>query len=273
MSDNQSLSNMSYVAWAQIVFYIGISIALIILRSKKTKYQKLTSKYTIEELVSKLNAKYSNLPPMGIVYGGKKRYNKHFFFSAKTGLVHLPKTWQGKMDIQSEFWTIYNYTNMIDARTAKLNYVTKAIWPNLIMISGLAAGALNITLTAILPMDFCHYVGSSESGMSIFIYTLFAVSVVFTVGAWIWWNLMFRKIINFVSELTIGVLDEEDRKRLLEIYKLFATVPLLINIVVRESGSPAKWDKENTPEVNELIRQSNQRLKEMKAEKKRNKRR
>ncbi len=84
---------------------------------------------------------------------------------------------------------------------------------------------------------------------------------------------MFRKIINFVSELTIGVLDEEDRKRLLEIYKLFATVPLLINIVVRESGSPAKWDKENTPEVNELIRQSNQRLKEMKAEKKRNKRR
>jgi hypothetical protein len=51
---------------------------------------------------------------------------------------------------------------------------------------------------------------------------------------------MFRKIINFVSELTIGVLDEEDRKRLLEIYKLFATVPLLINIVVRESGSPAK---------------------------------
>jgi hypothetical protein len=72
MSDNQSLSNMSYVAWAQIVFYIGISIALIILRSKKTKYQKLTSKYTIEELVSKLNAKYSNLPPMGIVYGRKK---------------------------------------------------------------------------------------------------------------------------------------------------------------------------------------------------------
>ena len=51
------------------------------------------------------------------------------------------------------------------------------------MISGLAAGALNITMTAILPMDFCHYVGSSESGMSIFIYTLFAVSVVFTVGA------------------------------------------------------------------------------------------
>jgi hypothetical protein len=284
LSNNNLIDPLQYVSIIQLIFYIAVCVTLIALairvkvlfegrsgkmdadekKLSKVERRAKYSKYNVAELFEKLKTKFPDIKDVKIYFGGKRRFNKHFLYRVKTKMVQFPKNWETEKSFAIEFWTIYNFANLVDIRTSSLNYVTKSLWPNFLMILGLTLSSLNILLTCILPIDQLEIVGALNYGLGWGVFTLFGVSTICIVVAWVWWFTMSgKKMKKFVAELTRNVLTEEERTRLLKLYSVFSAMPLLINVVVRELPSKSMvWDKYDSEELRTLILKSEFEAKE-----------
>ncbi|AUM62922.1 hypothetical protein [Spiroplasma monobiae] len=233
-----------YISFAAFVFAILVIIFATVINI--TVYQKTKAKKSnvLQKDLFKALAIKTNYTDIKLMYGERKRVNNHFNYRAAFQELHLPKWYEENNSVKGTMLMLYNFTNILDIREQATNFWSRSIYCHI-----LAAFGVGSNLISYLSFRFGDYGALSSMNLSWFFTALAISGTILLIAAWAWWVKIFTKLIKKLDEITVGNLPEEERKEVLKMFKLQASVPFTVNttIIIPRKVDEDEANKVSTP--------------------------
>ncbi|AGR42404.1 hypothetical protein [Spiroplasma diminutum] len=221
--------------FAIIVIIIATIINIVVFSVSKSKNSKVLQKDLFQALSIKTN--YTDIK---LLYGQRKRLNNHFNYRSAFQELHLPKWYEENNTLKGTMLMLYNFTNILDIRQQATNFWSRSIYCHILASFGLIAN-----LTSYLCFRFVNFGALSTQNLSWLFVALAIAGTLLLVLSWLWWVKIFSKLVKKLNEITEGNLPEEERKQVLNLFKLQSVVPFTINTSIK---TPRKVDNDEQKE-------------------------
>ncbi|WP_338984765.1 hypothetical protein [Spiroplasma endosymbiont of Diplazon laetatorius] len=233
-----------YFSFGAFVFALLVIIAASIINITvylKTKTKK--SNVLQKDLFKALSIK-TNYTDIKLMYGQRKRVNNHFNYRAAYQELHLPKWYEENNSLKGTMLMLYNFTNILDIREQSTNFWSRSIYCHILAAFGVAAN-----LSSYLSFRFCNLGALSVMNLNWLFVALSAAGTVMLIAAWAWWIKIFSKLIKKLDEITVGNLPDDEKKQVMSLFKLQASIPFTINTTIIIPREIDEEGKESSPKA------------------------